>query len=186
MLKAQFCIVSISDKTVNPILPISVIAAFILFGCGFQLNRNKINLPDNARSIAVFRIENRSYTPGLDIYVRDALTEKFARNGIEVTSQQIADLSLSFQIVSSNFTRTEYALDSNNQTYDFVFNVSGKLRVVNNNTRKLVLDPPPNVTGTYSIKTESEDLTQIELEDARRKSLDSLCTNIISYFTQSF
>lgn len=162
-----------------------IISVILLSGCGFRLNRNQIVLPDNARSIALQPIENRSYTPGLDILLREMLLDRFSRSGVEIQPAQTADLSLRFQIDTARYVRRDYALSSGAKTYEFLFSVSGKLTV----TRKSGSTPHFNgepITGSYSVKTESTDLTSTEITDARYEALENVADQIAGKLSQRF
>jgi len=178
-------ILSPKSGPVNPILILLTISAFLISNCGFRLNRNKVTLPENARSIALQKIENRSFTPRLDILLRDILVEQFSRNSVKIQPQQIADLTLEFQINSASFVRRDYALDNAVISYEFLFSVVGKLTVTTRNEDKYLINNQ-TLSGFYSIKTESTDLSQTEITDGRFYALENLAEQITTKLTQNF
>jgi len=184
-LKAQLLILSRYFRPVNPVLIGLVVSVFFLSHCGFRLNRNQITLPENARSIALQHIENKSFTPRLDLQLKEILTERFSRNAVKIQSVQIADLSLSFRIDAAGVTRSDYALDKTTQSYEFLFTVAGSLTVVSTNNKKDLIKNQ-TLTGIYSFKTASTDLTQTEISDGRLQALQNLGDQIIEKLTRNF
>lgn len=172
---------------VNPLLLMILFFSLGLSNCGFQLNRNQIQLPENAKSISIDQIENQSFIPRLDLELKDVLVDLFARNSVDITNLNTADLSLSFQIKATSITKSEYALDnaSNTQSYQFDFLISGVLNVMNHSKQSKYID---NITinGSHSIKTQSQDLTQTEIEEGRYKTLTNLGKKITTKLTQNF
>lgn len=169
---------------VNPGWGILIFALF-LAGCGFQLNRHRVQLPENARSISIDKIENSSYVPLLNIYLRDLLTERLVQNSVKLASSLAADLSLSFVINSTASSRNEYALTSDTQSFEFLFSVTGTL-TISNNIKNTFFIKPQSLTGSYAIKSEKVDLNQTEIEEGRFKALMNLRDKIIAKFTQNF
>ena len=184
MARAEFYILTLNRFFVNAVLPLMLILS-VASGCGFQLNRNKILLPDNARSISITKIKNNSYVPRLNIQLRDLLDEKLAQNSIMVTTGQSADLALSFTIDSIGSTRRDYSLTDETQSYEFLFSVRGKLTVKNNVKQSVFLNNLP-ITGSYSLIAETQDLTQSESEEGRYKAVTDLSNKIITKLTQNF
>ncbi|MCP4750565.1 MAG: hypothetical protein GY866_06710 [Proteobacteria bacterium] len=144
-------------------------------------------MPENARSISIGKIENRSFVPRLDIFLRDLLSDRFAQNSIILNSPNVADLVLSFQINSTEFSRNDYSIDSDNgrQSFEFRFSVTGELTVLNVNRHSKYLNRLPT-TGSYSLKTEDQDLTQAEIDQGRFKALEDLSRHIVSKLTLDF
>ena len=184
MAKAEFYIITFGRTSVNALLPLLLIL-LIVSGCGFQLNRNRIRLPDNSRSVSIDKISNNSYVPRLNIFLRDLLDEKFAQNSILITSAQSADLDLAFIIDSIVVTRSDYSLVADTQSYEFLFNIQGKLTVSNQVKQSVVINNLL-VNGSYSLKTETKDLTSAELEEGRFKAIIDLTDKIIAKLTQNF
>ena len=184
MAKAEFYMITFSRVSVNALLPL-IIILLVLTGCGFQLNRNRIRLPENAQSISIDKIVNRSYVPRLNVYLRDLLDEKFAQNSILVTSAQSADLDLAFNIESIVVNRSDYSLVNNTQSYEYLFNVQGRL-TISNNLKQSALINNLLVIGTYSLKTESQDLTSTESDEGRYKAVVDLSNKITAKLTQNF
>lgn len=149
------------------------------------MNRNRITLPNNARSISLQNIDNKSYTPGLDVLLRELLIDRFSRNAVNIQAAQTADLSLQFQLDSARYDRQDYAVDNSVTTYQFTFSVSGRLTVVNNTTNS-ELFTHQTITGTYVLRTESTDLSQTEIIDGREEALENLSDNIVAALTQDF
>lgn len=178
-------IISPKSIPVNPILILLTISIFLLSNCGFRLNRNQITLPENARSIALQRIENRSFTPQLDILLRDILIERFSRNAVNIQPPQVADLSLIIQIQSANYIRRDYALDNTAISYEFLFTILGNLTVTSKNKEKSLIKNQA-LKGVYSIKIESTDLSQTEIADGRLNALEKLGDQVITKLTQNF
>ena len=128
---------------VNPYPVLFFIFFLFVGGCGFQLNRQQVNLPAQARSIAVIQVQNDSFTPRLSLIFKELLAEKFASKGIVVREPEIADLALHFLIQGTNLTRSESTLVSKqNQVvvnYEFAFGVNGKLKIVDQRDQSLIL-----------------------------------------------
>jgi outer membrane lipopolysaccharide assembly protein LptE/RlpB len=184
-LKAQLLIISRKFRHVNPILILLIVLALLLSNCGFRLNRNQISLPENAQSISLQNIENRSFTPRLDILLKDILIDRFSRNAVEIKPAQLADLSLTIQIDSANDVRQDYALDNTTSSYEFIFTITAKLSVtLNSNKTQLIKNQL--LRGSHSIKTESTDLSQTEIADGRVYALENLGDQIIAKLSQNF
>jgi len=156
-----------------------------LCGCGFTLNRNRITLPENATSISLQRIENSSFTPGLDFQLKELLIDRFATRGVRIQTNQTADLSLSFQINSATYSRRDYSLDSGSSSYEFIFTVTGKLTVINN-ASQTTLFSNQGLSGRYSLKSEATDLSQSEITDGRQDALENLSDQILKRVAQDF
>jgi outer membrane lipopolysaccharide assembly protein LptE/RlpB len=158
---------------------------FAVYGCGFQLNRNRLQLPDQAESLAVSQIANRSYVPRLDLQLRDLLIEKFNRDSVTITSATRADLVLSFTITSMSTSKSEYSLDDLVETYDFKFSARGTMTVYDNRNESYLINAK-SLGGDYSIKTESTDLTAAEIEEGREEALDNLSDQITQNMNDDF
>ena len=184
MAKAEFYIITFSRVSVNALFPLITIL-LVVTGCGFQLNRNRIRLPENARSISIDKIVNNSYVPRLNVYLRDLLDGKFVQNSIVVTSAQSADLDLKFNIESMNVTRSDYSLVDNTQTYAYLFSIQGRL-TVSHNLKQSTLINNLLVIGSYSLKTEAQDLTSTESDEGRYKAVVDLSDKITAKLTQNF
>ncbi len=156
-----------------------------LSGCGFQLNRNRLQLPNGATSIYFYQIVNRSYIPRLDLDLKDKLIGKFTQNSIDVRLTDEADMILSFTLESLTTTKSEYSLDDSEQTYEYAFKVQGRLSVFDNRTQSYYLNNV-SVGSSYSITTEDTDLSSIDEEDGRSQVLDKLGNVIAKKLTDSF
>lgn len=184
-MKAQLLIVSRYFRAVNPVLTILVVLAFLYTGCGFKLNRNRITLPADARSISLQQIDNKSFTPGLDILLKEQLLDRFSRNAIKLLPPKNADLLLRFQITTTQHFRHDYALDNATKSYEFVFSVSGRLTVIDNRDQTNLFQRI-QISGNYSFKTENPDLSQTEISDGRIKVLETLADKIVNKLSQNF
>ena len=162
-----------------------MVLGLLLSNCGFRLNRNQITLPENAQSISLQNIENRSFTPRLDILLKDILIDRFSRNGVEIKSTQLADLSLTIQINSANYIRYVYALDNTTSSYEFIFTITAKLDITLNSNKTLLIRNQL-LSGTHSIKTQSTDLSQTDIADGRENALENLGDQIIAKLSQNF
>lgn len=164
-----------------------ILLSILLFiqGCGFQLNRNKIQLPDLADSIAIAKIENKSYVPRLDIKLKSYLIDRFNANSITVSGVGEADLALSFSIQSMSLSRDEYSLDDSGQNYEFKFVISGVLNVFDNRTNTF-FKKDQAMTKSYSVITAESDLTTTEIEEGREKLLKDLSVSIAAELTDTF
>jgi len=178
-------IISRKFRPVNPILILLMVSVLLLPNCGFRLNRNQITLPENAQSISLQNIENRSFTPRLDILLKDFLINRFSRNAVKIQPAQLADLSLTIQIDSANYVRQDYALDNTTISYEFLFTIAAKLTVTHNDKNTDLIKNQP-LSGIYSIKTESTDLSQTEIADGRVSALENLGDQVIQKLTQNF
>lgn len=153
--------------------------------CGFQLNRNRLQLPNGATSIHLYKIANNSYIPRLDFDLKDKLIEKLIQNSIDIRLTEEADMILSFTLESLTTKKSEYSLDDSAQTYEYLFNVRGRLSVFDNRTQLFYLNNF-SVGSSYSIKTEDTDLSSFDEEDGRSRVLDSLSDVIANKLTDSF
>jgi len=162
-----------------------MVLAFLYPGCGFKLNRNRITLPAGARSISLQQIENKSFSPGLDVHLKDLLLDRFSRNAINVQPSQLADLSLVVRITAAQHYRHDYALDAATKSYEFIFTVSGDLSVFSN-VDKTSLFQNIAISGTFSQKTASPDLSQTEVSDGRMDALENLADSIVSILSRNF
>lgn len=178
-------IISRKIRHVNPILILLMVLVILLSNCGFRLNRNQITLPENARSLSLQNIKNRSFTPRLDVLLKDILIDQFSRNAINIQSAQLADLSLTIQINSAKYVRRDYALDVTSSSYVFKFTIAAKLTVtLNSNNKQLIKNQSLN--GTHSIKTESTDLSPTEIAEGQVNALENLGKKIVTKLTQNF
>ncbi len=203
-------------RSVNHLLIFFCIFFTFLAGCGFQLNRNQIQLVKNASSISVFEISNKSFTPGLEVELLSSLINGLEQRSISILPPQKADLTLFFQVTSVAVWKSKYSLDteSNTQTYEFKFEVGGRLTVMdnrqagksslesrfssrsqsNNQTSNrtpqkkestLLIDNAP-ITGSYSLKTTNQDLNQIENTEGNEKMVIALKDKIIEKLSVNF
>jgi outer membrane lipopolysaccharide assembly protein LptE/RlpB len=162
-----------------------MVLVILLSNCGFRLNRNQITLPENARSLSLQNIENRSFSPRLDVLLKDILIDQFSRNAVNIQPAQLADLSLIIQIDSANYVRHDYALDVNSSSYEFKFTIAAKLTVtLNNNNKQLIKNRFLN--GTHSVKTVSTDLSQSEIAEGKLNALENLGKQIVTQLSQNF
>ncbi len=162
-----------------------IVLVIFLPSCGFKLNRNQITLPDNAQSISLQSIENKSYTPGLDIRLKELLIDGLSRNAVKIQPSQTADLSLLFQIDSAQYSRSDYALDNTTQSYEFIFTITGKLTLISNSKKTHIISGQ-RLTGQYSLKTDATSLSQSEIADSRLETLESLSEQILNKMSQDF
>lgn len=153
--------------------------------CGFQLNRNRMQLPDGADSIAIERIENRSYIPRLDIRLKSQLIERFNASSIPIRLSNQADLVLTFVIKSFQRQRENYALDDTEQTYEYKFTATGELTVFDNRSNRFYLQSSP-LNQSYSYITSATDLTSSEIDEGREELLDALSQAIAAKLTDRF
>ncbi len=178
-------IISRKFRHVNPILTLLMVLTLFLSNCGFRLNRNQISLPENAQSVSLQNIKNRSFTPRLDILLKDILIDRFSRNAVEIKPTPLADLSLAIQINSATYARHDYALDNTTNSYEFTFTIGAKLTATLADT-KTELIKNELLSGTHSIKTESTDLSQTDIADGRVSALENLGDQIITKLSQNF
>ncbi len=162
---------------------------FFLFlmqtGCGFQLNRNRIQLIEQANSIAVSKISNKSYVPRLDLRLRDLLIERFNLDSVTIAPLAKADLVLTFTIDSMTRSKSDYSLDDSEKTYDFTFSVKGSLNVYDNRSESFLINGK-SLGGSYSVKTTSTDLSASEIDEGREEALDGLSNTIAQNLNDSF
>lgn len=158
---------------------------FFCSGCGFQLNRHQFTLLENAHSVAIAKIDNRSFVPQIDVALRDQLVFQLSQRGVPPTTLQQADLILSIFIDTASYSRSEYALDGTQQIYEFRFITKGKLSVIKRKTGAEVL-VNSTIGGVFSLKTPQTDLTSLEIEQGRQKSIEALSTEILSKLTSDF
>ncbi len=158
---------------------------FVVSACGFQLNRNNLQLLSKAQSISISTIENNSFVPRLDIRLRALLIEKFNSNLVPIKPVNQADLVLNLVINTYELKQDEYALDETGQTYEFKFSVTGELSVFDNRTERYFLRQEA-LTSSYSVTTQSADLTSSEVNEAREDLLKALSETIAGKLTDDF
>ena len=187
--------------------------AFCLFfsGCGFRLNRNRVQLLNSATSVSIFEIVNSSYTPGLDIDLRSRLMGELQQRSVALSTPQRADLVLSCEIVSFQIGKSKYALDTETdiQTYQFRFDIAGKLTVLDNRYRenrspagylresggkggqsaggrRYRAISEELVTGSYALKTANEDADRNERSEGRKRAVAALKDRILQRISLTF
>ncbi|MCP4295172.1 MAG: hypothetical protein GY786_06160 [Proteobacteria bacterium] len=156
-----------------------------LNGCGFQLNRNQIKLPDNAESLQISRVQNKSFRPGLDLKLEQYLSSQLATKGIMQTASSLADLTLDFTVINTSSSKVEHSLQSGSQTYLFSFRISGTLNLKDNRENSFI-HKNLKFQSSYSVETSSTDLTEVEIDSGYQKSLEDLGSKVIKQLTQIF
>lgn len=157
----------------------------LAYGCGFQLNRNRIQLPDQATSLAISKIINHSYVPQLDLKLRELLFERFNRDSVKLSSAAGADLVLTISINSLSMSKSEYSLDDSVKTYDYNFSAKGTMSVYDNRNETYLISNK-SLSGSYSIKTEATDLSASEIDEGREEALNSLGNQIAQNLNDDF
>jgi outer membrane lipopolysaccharide assembly protein LptE/RlpB len=149
----------------------SFLLTFFLFffsNCGFQVKLDQYRLPDEAESICIDEISNRSYTPAADIFLRESLTYNLSKNGINTTiDANEADLVL-------------YVTLSNNDTDDSSYPSYATYRVFDNRKQLSMR----NKTRVELSSMESSD--PYTEENELRSLMDSLAETIVSSLIQWF
>ena len=171
------------ERTVTSFLLISLL--LIVTSCGFQLNRNKLQLLNQAQSISISEIVNKSFVPRLDINLKALLIETFNSNLVSIKPINQADLVLNLVINTYELKQSEYSLDETGQTYEFQFSLNGELSVFDNRTERYILRQEA-LKGSYSVTTQSADLSSSEVEEAREDLLEALSETIASKLGDDF
>ncbi len=203
-------------RFVNHLLVIFCVISVFNMGCGFQLKRNRIQLLNDASSVSIAGISNSSFTPGLAIALKNALTQELRQKSIAIISPQRSDLVLYFDIQSFRITKSQYSLntDTNTQNYEFKFTIKGAMTVLDNRYKQSdeILRQSPNkahteiinqpntprgskryqtindrqVEGSYSLKTSNEDLSQSETSKGKSKTINALKDRITDILSLTF
>lgn len=156
-----------------------------LTACGFQLNRNQPKLLNNAGSLSLESIENRSFEPRLDFELRAFLEDTLAEHSIRQVTSSAADLLVSVEITSYSVTKSDYALDDTQRIYEFRFTLRGYLTAYTQRDRKYLLQNA-TVTASSSIKSQLPDLTSALREEGKPEVLEAFSNAIFTKLTQAF
>jgi len=170
---------------VNPLLALFYLSlALIISSCGFQLNRNQVSLPNGAQALTILSIENKSFTPNLDILLSDRLSEFFNRANIPLQSPSRADLALKVIVTQADVQRNEITLDTEIlYEYQSYLQVKIWVRDLRNNKE---LTSGNVVAGKYIRETTETSLTDFDLQEDLELALDNLTQNIGKKLTQNF
>ena len=171
-------------RVVKPFLLIFLLFLIFIGSCGFQINRNRITLPDGAQSISLSQIINESFTPGLDVMLKEILTSEFSNNSIPLKPQKSADLQLAFQIERFSLSKKEVTLNSQ-ISYHHLFVISGNLSLLDNRTGKNILEPAP-LSGSFLLENLQDKASEMEVVESRMKAVRNLGKLITEKLTQNF
>ena len=87
-------------------------------GCGYHLARRGTEIPANVRTLAIPVFENRSYEPGVEDLVTDALIQEFHRHRwVRIVSSSEADAILTG--VVRDFTTTPIAFSTKDYAAEY-------------------------------------------------------------------
>lgn len=171
-------------KIVKPFLLVGLTLLIFLANCSFQINRNRISLPEGAQSISLSQISNQSFTPGLDIILKEILNREFSRNSIPVKSKQKADLQLGFQITQSQLNIEKIILNSQT-SYHHQFIISGKFFLIDGK-KGIQTKVATSLTGSFLLESAGDKATEREVAESRLKALINLGKKITEKLTQNF
>jgi len=152
-------------------------------GCGFQLNRNQVSLPNNAQSMAL-SISNSTYTAGLNLELSRELSRVLSANNIKVSPGSTADLLLHIDLTGSNYTREDLSIQ-NNQSYRFHFSQNAVLHLKDQRDNKWIYQSIPLI-GSYDFQTTATELGTEDLRDSGTKALSDLAQKISTQLSQNF
>lgn len=188
-------------KVVNAL----VVSFLFISSCGFQLNRNKAELIDGARSVSLVQVKNGSYIPSLDISLKSNLLEKLSQKSVSIKSGSQGDLLIEVLINNITSNRSKYSLVDSVQTYLHSFSATARVTIRQNrkwlaltqeaqskdktsvkNTEKSKYPKAENISASYSIKSTDEDLSQTDIDTYRVNVIKSLCDTIISQLSVTF
>lgn len=180
---------------VNKLVLVSLFFTFLLTNCGFQLNRNQIELNNGATSIHIKEVVNSSYYPSLDVKLKEALSSQFSLKKITLTSLKQADLVIKLNVTGLIISKSKYALDPNTniQSYQFLFQMIGELKTINNKpanqnitieVEKLIENK--KINANYTIISQNQDLTDLELLSGKEEVVVVFSKNILNDMTNSF
>lgn len=156
----------------------------LFIGCGFQLNRNKQQLPANAKTLSIDKVENHSFYPGLDIELQSQLTHYFSQNNIDLVDSGLSDLNLIFRIQSTGTSKEESSQESG-KTYRHTFTVSGELLVHDQRNQTTIIEKEL-FSGSWVLETEDSEPGSVEVEDGYHKALEGLVATILERLTRDF
>lgn len=180
---------------VNHLVLISLFFILIFSNCGFKLNRNQVVLKNGATSLYIKRVINSSYTPALDVKVKRELEILLNTQKIELTSKKQADLVIGIELLNLVITKSKYAIDpdDNIQSYEFKFQIIGKMNLINNksinqvqNTASESLFENVTLKAVHNLISTNQDLTTIETETGNKDVVTVFTKKILDELTDSF
>jgi|APSaa5957512622_1039677.scaffolds.fasta_scaffold42543_2 outer membrane lipopolysaccharide assembly protein LptE/RlpB len=180
---------------VNHLVLISLFFILIFSNCGFQLNRNRVVLKNGATSLYIQRITNSSYSPALDVKVKRELEILLNTQKIELISKKQADLVINIELLNLSIVKSKYALDpdTNVQSYEFRFQLVGKMNLIENKSINQVQNIPSeslfeNVTlkVTNDLISTNQDLTTEETETGNEDVVTFFAKKILDELTDAF
>lgn len=178
-----------------------VISSIFISSCGFQLNRNQVRLMDQARSISITQVENKTFIPKLDIQLKSALLETLSKRSIPIQGGENGDLLVGVAIDHFEPSRIKYSLVDGVQTYSHTFSLQGDMEVhrspkwkqfrqtLQESTGKKKGKRYPKkerVTLKYVVQSTAEDLTQNDVDTYRARAITLFADKVTLALTNSF
>ncbi len=174
---------SMDYKAVNPLAKVFLLCLALLFSsCGFQLNRNQISLPNGATSLALKKVENRSFVPSLDIELTRKIKQSLNTANIKNTAR--GDLGFKVTITGATQTRTQLEIGSN-LTYVYLFSINSEVSLDDNRDQSSIFTKD-EVSGEYRMETTEDSLDDATKETGMSRAASDLTQKVLSKLTQNF
>ena len=155
-----------------------------LVSCGFQLQREGATLPNQAETISLESIENKSFRAGLEWELEDRLKQQFSVNRIRLASSAQADLSLKVNLQKA-WIHDPNQEDTTSAQYHFIFKVQAQITLADKRSRELVIENEA-FTSTYRMELTSSTLSEEEKREGYEMALETLATSIQRRLTTYF
>ena len=178
-----------------------VVSFLFISSCGFQLDRNKAELVDDAQSVSVIKVENKSFIPSLDVSLKSNLLEKLSLKSIPIKSGARGDLLIEVSINNITSSRSNYSLVDSVQTYSHNFSAVGSVTISQNSkwnalsqktqniskkSKKSSYPKTTSLSASFSVKSTDEDLSQTDIDTYRVDVIKSLCSSIVTQLSNTF
>lgn len=163
--------------------------------CGFQLNRNRIELKNGASSLHIQEVVNKSYIPALDVKIKRELEIRLNTKKVKLTSKKQADLVIGLELLDLVIKKNKYALDPTNnvQSYQFNFKLNGKIKLIDNKainqftkTRIRPLIENKSVSADIDYFSTNQDLSDNEKQSGNDDVVAAFVTKIVNELTDAF
>ncbi len=180
---------------VNHLVILSLFFIIFFSNCGFQLNRNRIELKNGASSLHIQKVVNRSFSPTLDIKLKKELKILLNSKEIPLISRNQADLVINIEILNYIITKTKYAIDpdTNIQSYQFKFQLTGEMQLIDNkgiNQNILLTNEQlfenKKIKANINLISQNQDLDEEEKQSGKKDVIVKLASVILKKLTNDF
>ncbi len=177
------------QSTLNPrfliVNPLWLLVFLLFFGgCGFQLNRNLISLPAGAKTLALAKVKNHSFTPSLDLTLTQQLNEAFSRQNLPLRAESAADVVLEIEIKGFSVNRVDLSL-GRNDSFQYNYNIEAWLTLRDNRNKKNLFEKE-SLSGRSNRQTTRTELNDAEQAEDRARAVEDLVKAITTKLTQNF